>query len=372
MGRKKLLFISVITVAGAGVAAFTLLSGQPRGEAQAATDPRALPILVRVTRVSEVPGVHRSFTGTVEARVQSNLGFRVPGKVIERLVDVGETVTAGQPLMRIDDRDLRLALIATQNAATAARAILVQATAEEKRLAVLVSRDKIVSVQRYEQAKAALDTAVAQLAAAEAEADVAENAANYATLTAEADGTVIATLAEPGQVVAAGQTVVLIAQGGAREAVINLPEDLRPVLGSEATASIYGLGQERSTATLRQIANAADPSSRTYEARYVLEGEAASAPLGSTVTVRITDTAKQADAAVPVGAILDDGRRTGVWVIGSGAAAVRFAPVEVRMIGGETASVTGIAPGAQIVALGAHLLTDGASIRIEGATEAAN
>jgi len=235
-----------------------------------------------------------------------------------------------------------------------------------------VNRDAIVAVQRYEQARAALDTAVAQLAAAEAEADVAENAANYAVLTAEADGTVIATLAEPGQVVAAGQSVVAVAHGGAREAVVNLPEDLRPTPGSHAMASIYGSGQERGTATLRQIADAADPSSRTYEARYVLTGEAASAPFGSTVTVWITDTAKQAEAAVPVGAILDDGRRTGVWVIDSGASSVRFAPVEVRMIGGETASVTGVAPGEHIVALGAHLLTDGAAIRIEGATEAAN
>lgn len=372
MGRKILLFIGVVALAGAGVAAFTRQSGEPHGEAQAATDPRALPHLVRVALVSEVPGVQRSFTGTVEARVQSNLGFRVPGKVIERLVNVGETVTAGQPLMRMDDTDLRLAVMARQNAVTAARAILVQATAEERRFAVLVNRDANVSVQRYEQAKAAFDTAVAQLAAAEAEADVAENAAAYAVLTAEADGTVIATLAEPGQVLPAGQAVVVIAQGGAREAVVNLPEDLRPVLGSHAMASLYGLGREHSTATLRQIADAADPSSRTYEARYVLAGEAASAPLGSTVTVWITDAAKQAEAAVPVGAILDDGRRTGVWVIDSGVAKVRFAPVKVRMIGTETASVTGIAPGAQIVALGAHLLTDGAAIRIEGAAEAAN
>lgn len=372
MGRKKLLFISIVALAGAGVTAFALLSRQPHGEAQAATDPRALPHLVRAMLVSEVPGVQRSFTGTVEARVQSNIGFRVPGKLIERLVNVGETVTAGQPLIRIDDTDLRLALIARQNAVSAARAILVQATAEEKRFAVLVNQDAIVSVQRYEQAKAALDTAVAQLAAAEAEADVAENAANYAVLTAEVDGTVVATLAEPGQVVAAGQAVVVIAQSGAREAVVNLPEDLRPTPGSRAMASVYGASQERSTATLRQIADAADPSSRTYEARYVLEGESASAPLGSTVTVWIVDTAKQAEAAVPVGAILDDGRQTGVWVIDSGTSAVRFAPVQVKMIGGETASVTGIAPGAQIVALGAHLLTDGAAIRIEGATEAAN
>lgn len=372
MGRKKLLLISAFALTSAVMAAFALITGRPHGDAQAATDSRTTPHLVRVASVSEASGVERSFTGIVAARVQSDLGFRVPGKVVERLVEVGQQVAAGQPLMRIDDTDLRLALIAKRNAVVAARAILVQAAAEEQRFAVLVTRDAIVSVQRYEQAKAALDTAEAQLAAAEAEADVAENAAAYAVLTAEADGTVISTLAEPGQVVAAGQAVVVIAHVGAREAVVNLPEDIRPSLGSDAMARVYGADQKRSTTILRQISDAADPRSRTYEARYVLEGDAASAPLGSTVTVWITDAARQAEAQVPVGAILDDGRRTGVWVIEPGSSTVRFAAVDIRMIGDETASVTGVERGQRIVALGAHLLKDGTAIRIEGTAEAAN
>ena len=375
MNRKKLLFIGAVVLAGAGATAFALTSGSRHGEAQAATDSRTAPQLVRVAVASEVAGSERSFTGTVAARVQSNLGFRVSGKIVERLVDVGQQVAAGQPLMRVDDTDLRLALIAKRNQVASARAVLVQATAEEKRFGLLVqqgSKGSIVSVQRYEQAKAALDTAQAQLASAEADADVAANAATYSTMVADADGVIIETLAEPGQVVAAGQTVLQFAHDGAREAVVNLPETVRPFVGSAAEASVYGNGQQRSKARLRQISDAADPQSRTYEARYVLEGAAATAPLGSTVTIWITDTAREAEVTLPVGAILDNGSQTGVWAIERASSTVHFAPVEIKMIGAETANVTGVQRGQEVVALGAHLLMDGAAIRIEGPAEAMN
>ena len=132
------------------------------------SDPRQEPPFVRLTVAAQVTGSERGFTGVIGARVQSNLGFRVPGKIVERLVDVGDQVKAGQPLMRIDDTDLRLALTAKRNAVAAARASFVQLDADERRYAKLVS-DGWVSRQRYDQAKAASDTAEAQLAAAEAE-----------------------------------------------------------------------------------------------------------------------------------------------------------------------------------------------------------
>ena len=171
------------------------------------SDPRQEAPIVRLATAKRVTGAERGFTGIIGARVQSNLGFRVAGKIVERLVNVGQQVKAGQPLMRIDETDLRLALTAKRNAVAAARASVVQSDADERRYAKLVS-DGWVSRQRYEQAKAASDTAKAQLAAAEAEARVAENEATYSVLVADADGTVVETLGEPGQVVSAGQTVV--------------------------------------------------------------------------------------------------------------------------------------------------------------------
>src|SRR5205814_2681181 len=148
-------------------------------------------------------------------------------------------------------------------------------------------------------------------------------------LVADADGTVVETLGEPGQVVSAGQTVIRLAQAGPREAVVALPETIRPAIGSVAVASVYGGDGQRYTAHLRQLSDAADAMTRTYEARYVLDGEAAAAPLGATVTVRLADQPSQSEIQVPLGALLDDGRKTGVWVLDHASSTVRFRPVKL-------------------------------------------
>lgn len=351
----------------AGVATFVAL-GIPAHEAAAVSDPRQEPPMVRLVAAARVSGSERGFTGTVGARVESNLGFRVAGKIVERLVNVGEQVKAGQPLMRIDETDLRLALTAKRNAAVAARATVVQTDADERRYANLVN-DGWTSRQRYEQAKAALDTANAQLAAAEAEATVAENQATYSVLVADADGTVIQTLGEPGQVVSAGQTVVRLAQSGPREAVVALPETIRPAIGSVAEASLYGSDGRRHTAHLRQLSDSADAQTRTYEARYVLDGEAAAAPLGATVTIRLASEESQPEVQVPLGAVLDDGRTTGVWVFDSATSTVRLRPIKLLRVTSETAIISGSSSGDQIVSLGAHLLHEGARVRTASASK---
>jgi RND family efflux transporter MFP subunit len=370
MKMRSVLMLGGILIAVSGAAAFVAFSLPTQG-ASAVSDPRQEPPLVRLVKAVRVTGPERSFTGTIGARVQSNLGFRVSGKIVERHVDIGQQVKAGQPLMRIDETDLRLALTAKRNAVTAARALAVQAEADERRYAKLL-KDGWTTRQRYEQAKAVADTATAQLAAAEADARVAENEANYALLVADVDGTVVETLGEPGQVVSAGQSVVRLAQGGAREAVVALPETIRPALGSEAEASVYGSNGQGGKARLRQISDAADAQTRTYEARYVLEGDAASAPLGSTVTIRISNGETQPEVAVPIGAVLDDGSRTGVWVLDRGSPTVRFVPIQIKQLGGETAVVTGVELGQEVVALGAHLLKDGSPVRTGLQVEAAN
>lgn len=361
MKNKSALMLGGVLIAGAAGAAYLAVWGPHH--AAAISDPRQKPPLVIVATAAPVKGVERSFTGLIEARVQSNLGFRVPGKIVERLVDVGQQVKAGQPLMRIDETDLRLALTAKRNAVAAARAVLVQAIADEKRYAALVKGGLAATPQRYEQAKAMLDTAQAQLEVAEAEADVAANEATYSILNAGADGTVVATLGEPGQVVAAGQTVVQLAHAGPREAVVALPETIRPALGSAAKASVYGSTAEPTTARLRQISDSADAQTRTYEARYVLDGDAAAAPLGSTVTLTIVNGERHSEVSIPIAAILNDGLRTGVWLLDTNSSTVRFAPVQIRLLGGETAIVTGIPLGQEVVGLGAHLLSEGASVR---------
>ncbi|WP_159592499.1 efflux RND transporter periplasmic adaptor subunit [Chelativorans xinjiangense] len=361
MKMRPVIVLGSILIAVSGAAAFATFA-IPAREASAVSDPRQEPPFVRLVTAAPVAGSERGFTGVIEARVEGNLGFRVPGKIVERLVDVGQEVKAGQPLMRIDDTDLRLALTAKRNAVAAARAIVVQTKPDERRYAKLLD-DGWVPRQRYEQAKAALDTAQAQLAAAEAEARVAENEATYTVLVANADGTVVETLGEPGQVVSAGQPVVRIAQAGPREAVVALPETVRPAIGSVAEASVYGGDERRYKAHLRQLSDSADAQTRTYEARYVLDGEAAAAPLGATVTIRLASQASERQVQVPLGAVLDDGEKTGVWVLDSATSTVNFQPVQLVRVTSETAVVAGLNSSDPIVSLGAHLLQEGARVR---------
>src|SRR5213593_4797503 len=187
------------------------------GDATSSADPRTQTPLVRVATVDTSTRAERAFTGIVAARVQSDLGFRVPGKVLERLVDAGQTINRGQPLMRIDPTDLRLATRTQEEAVAAATARARQTSEDEARYRDLVSAGA-VSASAYDKVKAAAESAGAELNGAKAQADVARNETGYAVLLADADGVVVDTLAEPGQVVGAGQVVVRLAHAGRREA----------------------------------------------------------------------------------------------------------------------------------------------------------
>ena len=367
MKKRPAIVLAGVLIAMSGAAAFAALA-IPAQEGAAVSDPRQEPPIVRLVTAAPATGFERSFTGIIGARVESNLGFRVPGKIVERLVDVGQQVKAGQPLMRIDDTDLRLALTAKSNAVAATLALVVQTEPDERRYASLL-KDGWVPRQRYEQAKAALDTARAQLASAQADARVAENETTYTVLLADADGTVVETLSEPGQVVSAGQTVVRVAKAGAREAVVALPETIRPALGSAAEASVYGGDERRYKAVLRQLSNSADAQTRTYEARFVLDGDAAAAPLGATVTIRLASQAHQPEVQVPLGAVLDDGEKTGVWVLDRATSTVHFQPVQLVRVSSENAVISGLNSDDPIVSLGAHLLQEGARVRTASESE---
>jgi RND family efflux transporter MFP subunit len=335
------------------------------GQAHKTDDPRTLPPLVRTAAVEDAASTSRAFTGTVAARVQSDLGFRVPGKVLQRLVDAGQTVKRGQPLMRIDPVDLKLAADAQHEAVAAARARAQQTADDELRYRDLRGTGAISSAA-YDQAKAAADAAQAQLAAAQAQAGVARNASRYAELVADADGMVTDTLAEPGQVVAAGQPVVRLAHAGPREAVVQLPETLRPAIGSRAEARLFGAADGVATAKLRQLSSAADRLTRTFEARYLLDGELARAPLGATVTVQLADgPAGPRALQVPLTAVLDAGKGTGLWIVAGSPAKVSWRPVVVQRVDDDRAQVTGqLQRGEQVVALGVHLLRDGQPVRV--------
>jgi RND family efflux transporter MFP subunit len=358
--RRDIPFLAVL-----GLLPFALAACS---EATSSTDPRTQNPLVRLGTVEFAAQAERSFTGIVAARVQSDLGFRVPGKILERLVDTGQTVKRGQPLMRIDPADLRLATRAHEEAVAAATARAHQTAEDEARYRDLVSAGA-VSASAYDKVKAAAESARAELNAAAAQADVARNETGYAVLLADADGVVVETLAEPGQVVGAGQVVVRVAHAGRREAVIELPETLRPAIGSTGQASLYGSGLT-GAAKLRQLSDAANRQTRTFEARYVLEGGLADAPLGSTIAIHIPVGRSAPALRVPIGAIFDPGKGPGVWLVegerveGQGPR-VTWRAVQISGLSDEGASVVGdLKGGDRVVALGAHLLHEGDHVRL--------
>src|SRR5438034_5039106 len=301
------------------------------------TDPRTQPPLVRTEPVEISVQSERSFTGIVAAHVRSDLGFRVSGKGLARLVDAGQTVKRGQALMRIDPTDLRLAMRAHEEAVAAARARARQAADDEARYRRLVAAN-FVSAAAYDKVKAAAEAARAELNAADARADVARNETGYAVLLSDADGVVVETLAEPGQVVAPGQVVVRVARAGPREAIIELPETLRPAIGSTGQATLYG-SRLTGSARLRQLSDAANRQTRTFEARYVLTGPLGDAPLGSTISVQLSHGQLDPALQVPIGAIFDSGKGPGVWLLEGETPRVTWRVVEIVRVSDAAASV---------------------------------
>lgn len=345
--------ILIVTLAAS--ACLTSAACQRRDDA----DPRTLPTLVAVTQARPAESDAGAFTGVVRARVESDLGFRIGGTVIERFVDAGQSVRKGQALMRLDLNDVTLNAKALSADVAAAKARSVQTKAELQRLDGLVQRGAI-SADAYDQAKAAADSADAAVAAAVAQADVAANAIRYATLTADSDGVIQITSAEPGQVVSAGQVVVKLAHAGPREADVSLPETLRPALKAKAQAEIYGQSGARFTAILRQLSQSADPATRTFDARFVLDGAGAQAPLGATVTLHLP----VADAGVteaPLGAIYDPGSGPGVWQVTNNR--VTFRKIKPLSLGAESVRVAGLPRETIIVAAGADRLREGQAVR---------
>ncbi|AWN36547.1 efflux RND transporter periplasmic adaptor subunit [Methylobacterium radiodurans] len=343
------------------LAALPLASCSP-GETAVAPEP-PLVQTIEVARASA--GVAR-FTGVVRARTESNLGFRVGGKIFERLVDPGDRVRLGQPLMRLDPTDFNLALNAAQASVEAARAQMIKTRADEERSRKLVG-DGWTSKQTYDQNKAAADAAVAQLASAEAQARQIANQAGYAELQADADGIVMEVPSYPGEVVAAGQTVVKLARDGAREAEVFLPEGSRGLAKGAASATLYAEGEATYPARLRELSATADPVTRTYRARYILSGGGEAAPLGATVTLQLKPAAagRPETLAVPLGALFDQGGGTAVWRLDAATGTVRPRVVQVARMGEESAEVVGgLDPGDRIVALGAHLLKADQKVRL--------
>lgn len=336
------------------------LGGCGKGKADAA--PEAPYVQTVLVSGSAAAGAER-YTGSVRARIEADLGFRVPGKIAERRVDPGMRVRRGQVLMRLDPTDLGLAAGAAADRLRAAEAEAARAAADEARLKGLVEAGATAAAT-YDAAVAARKSTAATLAAVRAQAADAANQRGYAALVADSDGVVTEVLAQPGQVVSAGTPVLRLARAGAREALIAVPEAALPRLPRAARATLYATG-ETVGARLREVAGAADPLTRTYAARYMLAAAPEAAALGSTVTLELRDAAGPAPIEVPLAALTDRGRGPGVWVVGADRR-VRRRAVRLVALAEESARLApgALRPGERIVALGAQLLREGQQVRL--------
>jgi RND family efflux transporter MFP subunit len=305
----------------------------------------------------------RDFVGVVRARYETDLGFRVAGKIVARVVNVGDRVQADDVVARLDPRDFRLQVESAEAELAAATSNLTQAAADEERYATLKSRG-FAAVAEFDRKKAAKDEADGRLERAKRALDLARNQLAYADLKAGADGVITATMAEPGQVVAVGQAVARLAHRGEKEAVVALPETwLGEARASRATMRLWSDPHRSFAARLRELSPQADAATRTYAARFTILDADDTVALGMTATVTLTRAADAPVARIPLAAILNRGTGPTVYLVeDDGALALR--PVEVAAFTETTALVTaGVADGDKVVTLGVQKLVAGTRVR---------
>jgi RND family efflux transporter MFP subunit len=327
----------------------------------------ARPVLVaKVHYAPRAPA--RSFVGVIRPRIETDLGFRVAGKVARRLVEVGETVEAGQPVAVLDELDLRLQAEQAEAERQAATGVLAQAAAAEARTRELRGRGWATDAQ-MEQARASGDEARARLRRAERAVELTRNSLSYARLVADARGVVTATMVEPGQVVAAGQAAIRVARETEKEVVVSLPEFLVDrARGGAARVSLWSAPDRQYVASLREMAPAADPATRTYLAKYRLEGAGDDVRLGMTATLTLVDPASESVARVPLAAVFNQGEGPSLFVVNKGSGAVTPRRVVVASYESADALIaSGVDEGDEVVALGVQKIDPARKVRVVSA-----
>jgi RND family efflux transporter MFP subunit len=322
------------------------------------------PVLVASVHY-EAQARDRSFVGTVRPRIESDLGFRVGGKVLKRLVEVGAMVTPGTPLATLDEIDLKLQAEQAEAELRAATGVLAQASAAEGRTKELRQKGWSTDAQ-FDQAKAAGDEARARVNRAERQVELTKNSLSYATLLADAAGVVTATLIEPGQVVSPGQTAFRVARLAEKEVVVAVPETLLARAKSgEARVSIWSVPGKLYVAKLRELAPSADPATRTYLAKFSIPGVGDEVQLGMTAMLILSDPATERVARLPLSALFDQGTGPSVYVADPATGAIALKPVRVKAYESNDVLISGgVDEGAKVVTLGVQKLNPAEKVKV--------
>ena len=329
--------------------------------AQKATPGRPV-LVIEVHYEQESP--ERSFVGTIKPRIETDMGFRVPGKVAKRLVEVGQTVEVGQPLATLDEVDLKLQAEQAEAEFRAATGVLAQAGAAETRAKDLRVKGWTTDAQ-LDQAKASADEARARLNRAERSVELTNNSLSYATLVADTRGVVTATLIDAGQVVASGQTAIRIARIAEKEAVVAIPETL---LGRAkdgiASVTLWSEPDRKYAAKLREVAPSADPATRTYLAKFSLPDADDMVSLGMTATLTLADPTTERVARLPLSALFSEGGDPSLYIVDD-KGDVALKPVAVKSYETNDVVITGgVDEGAKVVVLGVQKLDPAQKVRV--------
>jgi RND family efflux transporter MFP subunit len=350
--------------------AFALMGLAALGALAACGEAPARPEEIRPVRLIDLQYSPREttlrFSGEIVPRIETALGFRVAGKMVERRVDLGARVEAGQILARLDARDLALSERSARAAVAAAQSQLELATADLARQRALLARGHIAQSQfdrfetQYRAAKAALDQI-------ESQARERANQTGYTNLAADAAAIVTAVEAEPGQVLGVGQIVFRLARLDAREVAIAVPEtqvDLF-VPGAAVKVDLWAAVGAAVDGQVREISAMADRATRTYRVRISIPDAPPTYRLGMTANVSFAVPAAVSGVEVPLSAVVANGREKHVWIVRAGSDVATPRAVEIAGTSGENLVVTGeLAVGDRIVAAGAHLLRDGQRVRV--------
>ena len=351
-----------MALAGGAFAAFSFTANASRPAAN--SEP-----VVRPARVAEISYKKQSqallLAGTVVPRIESTLGFRVSGKIVQRSVDVGAAVQAGDVIATLDPADYRLAVDNARAALASADADYARARADHERYLNLRGSTAFVP-QTLDQRQSIASTALARVDQAKSQLSSAENNLAYTVLRADAAGVVTAVQAEVGQVMAQGQGVIRLARLDELEILVGVPEHRLKVV-REAKGASFELWSDpgrRHSAKLRELSPSADPVTRTYAARFSVIDPPEFIGLGMTATLGFERPDNTPVAEVPLSSIFQRGTQPAVWVVDRTSGTVELRPVTIARWRDDTAAISsGVKDGELIATAGVHKLETGQKVK---------
>ncbi|AYO75727.1 efflux RND transporter periplasmic adaptor subunit [Sphingobium yanoikuyae] len=321
---------------------------------------------VTVQRVDAGRASEVSYAGEIRSAFESQIGFEVAGRIVERSVDPGSHVRAGQMLLRLDNADYARALDSAVAQSGSARTAAAVQQADLARSRALLQQG-FISPAEFDQQKAAAVQAQAQLRAAAAQRGTASAQLGRTLLVAPRSGVITQIQAEVGQVVGAGQAVVTLADPAHPEIAVALPEgSLERIRGaSRFSVALWSSPDRRYTATLRSIAGAADPTTRTFAARFAIAAPSQALRMGETAELRVEDPTAKAAVRVPLTAVLQANGQAQVWILDRRTMTVQPRAVQIASAQGDMLTIlSGLRPGETIVTAGVHLLRAGETVRV--------